>query len=57
MRVIGLIWITPIGTSLVRSSYAISRTVSELATEHGLDLVTIIHPIVVGPFICPKMHG
>ncbi|MBA0831654.1 hypothetical protein Goarm_016105, partial [Gossypium armourianum] len=44
------------------SSYAISKTetekaVSEVATEHGLDLVTIIPPIVVGPFICPKMHG
>ncbi|MBA0701877.1 hypothetical protein Goari_022956, partial [Gossypium aridum] len=44
------------------SSYAISKTetekaVSEVATEHGLDLVTIIPSIVVGPFICPKIHG
>ncbi|PPD85597.1 hypothetical protein GOBAR_DD17453 [Gossypium barbadense] len=44
------------------SSYAISKTetekaVSEVATEHGLDLVAIIPPIVVGPFICPKMHA
>ncbi|MBA0789403.1 hypothetical protein Gotri_028293 [Gossypium trilobum] len=60
MRVIGLMWITS-DRNLTRT-YAISKTetekaVSEVATEHGLDLVTIIPPIVVGPFICPKMHG
>ncbi|XWS77210.1 hypothetical protein CRYUN_Cryun01aG0242100 [Craigia yunnanensis] len=44
------------------SSYAISKTLTEkavvdFAAEHGLDLVTVIPPMVVGPFICPKMQG
>ncbi|XP_022757088.1 vestitone reductase-like [Durio zibethinus] len=44
------------------SSYAISKTLTkkpvvELAAEHGLDLVTVIPPMVLGPFICPKMQG
>ncbi|XWS45929.1 hypothetical protein CRYUN_Cryun14cG0021600 [Craigia yunnanensis] len=47
--------------SYVRS-YAISKTLTEkavveFATEHGLDLVTVIPPMVLGPFICPKMQG
>ncbi|XP_022757087.1 vestitone reductase-like [Durio zibethinus] len=44
------------------SSYAISKTLAEkavveFAAEHGLDLVTVIPPMVLGPFICPKMQG
>ncbi|KAL4351293.1 hypothetical protein GQ457_06G044250 [Hibiscus cannabinus] len=44
------------------SSYAISKTLTEkaafeFANEHGLDLVSIIPPMVIGPFICPKMQG
>ncbi|XWS32329.1 hypothetical protein CRYUN_Cryun23aG0150300 [Craigia yunnanensis] len=44
------------------SSYAVSKTLTEkavveFAAEHGLDLVTVIPPMVVGPFICPKMQG
>lgn len=44
------------------SSYAITKTstekaVLEFAAQHGLDLVSIIPPMVLGPFICPKMHG
>ncbi|XVF33501.1 hypothetical protein REPUB_Repub17cG0174000 [Reevesia pubescens] len=44
------------------SSYAISKTSTEkavtgFAIEHGLDLVTVIPPMVLGPFICPKMQG
>ncbi|TYH99828.1 hypothetical protein ES332_A11G092600v1 [Gossypium tomentosum] len=35
------------------SSYAISKT----ETEKAVYFVTIIPLIVVGPFICPKMHG
>ncbi|GAY41984.1 hypothetical protein WN943_017778 [Citrus x changshan-huyou] len=43
-------------------SYAISKTLTEraaleFAEEHGLDLVTLIPSMVVGPFICPKFAG
>ncbi|KAL9434954.1 hypothetical protein AB3S75_021254 [Citrus x aurantiifolia] len=43
-------------------SYAISKTLTEraaleFAEEHGLDLVTLIPSLVVGPFICPKFAG
>ncbi|GMJ01576.1 BRI1-5 ENHANCED 1 [Hibiscus trionum] len=46
----------------VVSSYAITKTLTEkavleFATQHGLDLVTVVPPMVVGPFICPKMQG
>ncbi|KAJ9183662.1 hypothetical protein P3X46_007485 [Hevea brasiliensis] len=39
--------------------YMISKTFTEkialeFAEEHGLDLVTIIPSLIVGPFICPK---
>ncbi|GKV00316.1 hypothetical protein SLEP1_g13026 [Rubroshorea leprosula] len=44
------------------SSYMISKTLTEkavldFAAQHGLDLVTLIPPFVVGPFICPKLPG
>ncbi|PPD86680.1 hypothetical protein GOBAR_DD16383 [Gossypium barbadense] len=32
------------------------KAVLEFAAQHGLDLVSIIPPMVLGPFICPKMH-
>ncbi|XP_044491793.1 vestitone reductase-like [Mangifera indica] len=43
-------------------SYMISKTLTEkaaleFAEEHGLDLVTLIPPFIVGPFICPKFPG
>lgn len=43
-------------------SYAISKALTEraaleFAEEHGLDLVTLIPSLVVGPFICPKFAG
>ncbi|KAF2298212.1 hypothetical protein GH714_018640 [Hevea brasiliensis] len=42
----------------VSTSYLVSKTVTEkmaldFAAKHGLDLVTIVLPLVVGPFICP----
>ncbi|KAK7273695.1 hypothetical protein RIF29_14754 [Crotalaria pallida] len=41
-------------------SYAVSKTLAEKAVlefgeQHGLDVVTLIPPFVVGPFICPKL--
>ncbi|XP_061374301.1 vestitone reductase [Gastrolobium bilobum] len=41
-------------------SYAVSKTLAEKAVlefgeKHGLDVVTLIPPFVVGPFICPKL--
>ncbi|XP_038682826.1 protein BRI1-5 ENHANCED 1-like [Tripterygium wilfordii] len=44
----------------ISTSYLVSKTVTEktaldFAEEHGLDLVTIVLPLVVGPFICPKI--
>ncbi|XP_039036933.1 vestitone reductase-like [Hibiscus syriacus] len=46
----------------VVSSYSITKTlkekaVLEFATRHELDLVSVIPPMVFGPFICPKMQG
>ncbi|MBA0671422.1 hypothetical protein Goklo_023962 [Gossypium klotzschianum] len=43
-------------------SYMISKTLTERAalefgTQHGLDVVTVIPSLVVGPFICPKFPG
>ncbi|KAJ9680794.1 hypothetical protein PVL29_019955 [Vitis rotundifolia] len=43
-------------------SYAISKTITEraaleFAEQHGLDLVTLIPSLVVGPFICPGFPG
>jgi len=43
-------------------SYSISKTMAEKAVlefgeQHGLDVVTIIPTLVVGPFICPKLPG
>lgn len=48
--------------SWVGKSYAISKALTEraaleFAEEHGLDLVTLIPSLVVGPFICPKFAG
>ena len=42
------------------SPYTISKTLVEkrgleFAQEHGLDLVTVIPPFIVGPFICPNL--
>ncbi|KAK6239993.1 hypothetical protein QUC31_005462 [Theobroma cacao] len=37
-----------------------SKTVKRVvftSTEHGLDLLTVIPPLVVGPFVCPKLTG
>lgn len=47
-------------SGLVGSSYLVSKTVVEktaleFAEKHGLDIVTVILPIVVGPFICPNI--
>ncbi|XP_038680888.1 vestitone reductase-like [Tripterygium wilfordii] len=44
----------------ISTSYLVSKTVTEktaldFAEEHGLDLVTVVLPLVVGPFICPKI--
>ncbi|KAK9273882.1 hypothetical protein L1049_018694 [Liquidambar formosana] len=45
---------------LYSTSYLVSKTVTErtaleFADKHGLDLVTLVLPLVVGPFICPRM--
>ncbi|RHN46763.1 putative vestitone reductase [Medicago truncatula] len=43
-------------------SYGVSKTLAEKAVlefgeQHGLDIVTLVPPFVVGPFICPKLPG
>ncbi|CAL5382786.1 unnamed protein product [Camellia sinensis] len=45
---------------LMLSSYVISKTkkemaVLEFADKHGLDVVSVIPSLVVGPFICPNL--
>ncbi|KAE9603237.1 putative vestitone reductase [Lupinus albus] len=33
------------------------KAVLEFGEKHGLDVVTILLPFVIGPFICPKLPG
>ncbi|WRX10666.1 NAD-dependent epimerase/dehydratase - like 6 [Theobroma cacao] len=45
-------------TSSIASVYFNNKDVDMMdETEHGLDLLTVIPPLVVGPFICPKLTG
>ncbi|KAB1218953.1 Vestitone reductase [Morella rubra] len=50
------------GLKAFGTSYAISKTLTERAVlefgeKHGLDVLTVIPSLVVGPFICPKFPG
>ncbi|OMO87088.1 NAD-dependent epimerase/dehydratase [Corchorus olitorius] len=47
----------PYGTSYAISKTSTERAALEFAAQHGLDLVTIVPPLVVGPFVCPKLPG
>ncbi|XP_062154304.1 vestitone reductase isoform X3 [Alnus glutinosa] len=47
-------------SKLVNPSYLVSKTITEkialeFAEKNGLDLVTLVLPLVVGPFICPAI--
>lgn len=47
-------------SKLVNPSYLVSKTMTEkialeFAEKNGLDLVTLVLPLVVGPFICPTI--
>ncbi|EOX96220.1 NAD(P)-binding Rossmann-fold superfamily protein, putative [Theobroma cacao] len=45
-------------TSSIASVYFNNKDVDMMdETEHGLDLLTVIPPLVVGPFVCPKLTG
>ncbi|XP_057968159.1 vestitone reductase-like isoform X1 [Malania oleifera] len=44
------------------AAYMISKTLTEraaleFAEKHGLDLVTVIPSLIVGPFLCPRIPG
>lgn len=46
--------------TLMAASYMVSKTETEradleFAEKYGLDLVTLISSLVVGPFICPSL--
>ncbi|MED6121804.1 hypothetical protein PIB30_033525 [Stylosanthes scabra] len=48
------------GNNVVSSSYIVSKTLTEKAVlefgeKNGLEVVSLVLPLVVGPFICPKM--
>uniref|UniRef100_A0A2P2M9A9 NAD-dependent epimerase/dehydratase domain-containing protein n=1 Tax=Rhizophora mucronata TaxID=61149 RepID=A0A2P2M9A9_RHIMU len=47
----------PYGASYMISKTSTEKRVIEFAAEHGLDLVTLTPPFIVGPFICPKLPG
>lgn len=47
-------------SNLVSSSYLVSKVLSERAAlefgeQNGMEVVSLILPLVVGPFICPNM--
>ncbi|KAB2626742.1 vestitone reductase-like [Pyrus ussuriensis x Pyrus communis] len=44
-----------VGSSYLVSKTLVEKTALEFAEKHGLDVVTVILPIVVGPFICPNI--
>lgn len=48
------------GSNLVSSSYLVSKILTERAAlefgkENGLEVVSLVLPLVVGPFICPNV--
>ncbi|KAA8520512.1 hypothetical protein F0562_014768 [Nyssa sinensis] len=45
------------GASYIISKTLCERAALEFAEKHGLDLVTLIPPVVFGPFICPSIPG
>lgn len=47
-------------SKLVSSSYLVSKTIVEktaleFADKYGLDLVSVVLPVVTGPFLCPNL--
>ncbi|KAK8631003.1 hypothetical protein V6N13_079770 [Hibiscus sabdariffa] len=49
--------ITPDFASYIISKTLTERAVLEFGAQHGLDVVTVIPSLVVGPFICSKFPG
>uniref|UniRef100_A0A5B7ABQ7 Dihydroflavonol 4-reductase n=1 Tax=Davidia involucrata TaxID=16924 RepID=A0A5B7ABQ7_DAVIN len=45
----------PYGASYMISKTLTERAALEFAEKHGLDLVTLIPPVIFGPFICPNI--
>ncbi|MED6121805.1 hypothetical protein PIB30_033526 [Stylosanthes scabra] len=48
------------GDNIVSSSYSVSKMLTEKAAlefgeKNGLEVVSLVLPLVVGPFICPNM--
>ncbi|XP_052210985.1 vestitone reductase [Diospyros lotus] len=44
------------------AAYIISKTLAEkaaldFAAAHGLDLVSLVPPMIIGPYLCPRMPG
>lgn len=47
----------PFGDSYIISKTLAERAALEFAEVHGLDLVSLIPPMIIGPFICPSCPG
>jgi nucleoside-diphosphate-sugar epimerase len=47
----------PFGDSYIISKTLAERAALEFAEAHGLDLVSLIPPMIIGPFICPRCPG
>ncbi|XVF73410.1 hypothetical protein PTKIN_Ptkin12aG0199600 [Pterospermum kingtungense] len=44
-----------VSMSYLGSKITAEKTALEFAEQHGLEVVTLVLPLVVGPFICPNM--
>ncbi|GMP61816.1 hypothetical protein CsSME_00024129 [Camellia sinensis var. sinensis] len=47
----------PFGASFIISKTLAERAALEFAKDHGLNLVSLIPPMIIGPYLCPHCPG